>query len=83
MNPLWHGILGFTIAIFGTIAMLGNLCVIFIFAKTKSLRTPSNLFVMNLALSDFMIMFTMCPPMVFNCYFETWQFGPLMVSLFS
>jgi r-opsin len=74
-------ILGFTIALFSVIALLGNLCVIYIFAKTKSLRTPSNLFVINLALSDFMIMFTMGPPMVVNCYYETWIFGPLMCQL--
>jgi r-opsin len=32
------------------------LMVMFIFTKTKGLRTPSNLLVVNLALSDFMIM---------------------------
>lgn len=59
MNPLWHSILGFAIGIFSVIALLGNLCVIYIFAKTKGLRTPSNLLVINLAMSDFLIMFTM------------------------
>lgn len=63
--------------------MLGNLCVIYIFSKTKSLRTPSNLYVVNLAISDFMIMFTMCPPMVINCYYETWSFGPLACQLYG
>lgn len=64
MNELWHSILGFVLAVFCIIAYLGNLCVIYIFTKTKSLRTPSNLFVVNLAVSDFMIMFTMGIPMV-------------------
>ena len=59
INPLWHSLLGFALTIFCTIAFLGNLCVIYIFTKTKSLRTPSNLLVVNLAVSDFMIMFTM------------------------
>jgi r-opsin len=83
MNPLWHSILGFAIAVFSFIALLGNLCVIYIFAKTKSLRTPSNLYFVNLAVSDFMIMFTMAPPMVINCYYETWTFGPLMCQLYG
>ena len=83
MNPLWHSILGFTIAVFSIIAMLGNICVIYIFSKTKGLRTPSNLLVVNLAVSDFMIMFTMGPPMVVNCYNETWTFGPLMCQLYG
>lgn len=64
MNPLWHSILGFVLAVFCLIAYVGNLCVIYIFTKTKSLRSPSNLFVVSLAFSDFMIMFTMGPPMV-------------------
>ncbi|CRK97768.1 CLUMA_CG011148, isoform A [Clunio marinus] len=83
MNPLWHSILGFAIGLFLIIALLGNMCVIYIFTKTKTLRTPSNLFVVNLAVSDFMIMFTMGPPMVVNCYHETWVFGPLMCQLYG
>lgn len=83
MNPLWHSILGTAIALFSVIALLGNLCVIYIFTKTKSLRTPSNLLVVNLAVSDFMIMFTMGPPMVVNCWYETWVFGPLMCELYG
>lgn len=64
LNPLWHAILGVSLAVFCVIAYVGNLCVIYIFSKTKSLRSPSNLLVVNLAVSDFMIMFTMGPPMV-------------------
>lgn len=66
LNPLWHNLLAFALVIFSIIAYLGNLCVIFIFSKTKSLRTPSNLFVVNLAFSDFLIMFTMVSGFFFN-----------------
>jgi r-opsin len=59
MNPLWHSILGFTIFILGMISMIGNYVVISVFTTTKSLRTPSNLYVVNLAFSDFLMMFTM------------------------
>lgn len=59
LNPLWHNLLAFALTIFSIIAYLGNLCVIYIFTKTRTLRTPSNLLVVNLAVSDFMIMFTM------------------------
>ncbi|KAG5668274.1 hypothetical protein PVAND_016221 [Polypedilum vanderplanki] len=83
MNPLWHSLLGFALAIFCIIAFLGNLCVIFIFTKTKSLRTPSNLLVVNLAVSDFMIMFTMGLPMIINCFYETWIFGPLACQIYG
>lgn len=59
MNPLWHSILGFAIFILGMISMIGNYVVISVFTSTKSLRTPSNLLVVNLAVSDFLMMFTM------------------------
>nr|WCQ76403.1 long wavelength sensitive opsin 2 [Agrilus zanthoxylumi] len=83
MNPLWHGILGFVIGILGCISVAGNGMVVYIFSSTKSLRTPSNLLVVNLAFSDFSMMFTMSPPMVINCYYETWVLGPLMCEIYG
>nr|APY20616.1 long wavelength sensitive opsin [Lepicerus sp. CRS-2017] len=83
MNPLWHSILGFVIAMLGIVSVCGNGMVIYIFSTTKTLRTPSNLFVVNLAFSDFLMMFTMSPPMVINCYYETWVLGPLMCELYG
>lgn len=56
MNPLWHSILGFVICMLGLISTIGNGCVVFIFTSTKNLRTPSNLLVVNLAFSDFLMM---------------------------
>lgn len=64
LNPMWHGILGFVIGLLGFISVSGNGMVVYIFLSTKSLRTPSNLFVINLAISDFLMMFCMSPPMV-------------------
>nr|CAD7429407.1 unnamed protein product [Timema monikensis] len=80
INPLWHGLLGFVI---GMISVIGNGMVVYIFSSTKSLRTPSNLLVVNLAFSDFLMMFTMSPPMVINCYYETWVLGPFMCELYA
>ncbi|ETN57903.1 rhodopsin [Anopheles darlingi] len=68
MNPLWHSILGFAIFVLGMVSMIGNGCVIYIFTNTKSLRTPSNLLVVNLAFSDFFMMFTMGPPMAVSAH---------------
>nr|BAQ54798.1 opsin, long-wavelength sensitive type [Anotogaster sieboldii] len=83
MNPLWHGILGFVIGCLGIVSWIGNGVVLYVFACTKSLRTPSNLLVVNLAFSDFFMMVIMCPFMLINCYFETWIFGPLMCELYA
>ena len=83
MNPLWHSILGFAIFVLGVVSIIGNGCVIYIFTNTKALRTPSNLLVVNLAFSDFLMMFTMAPPMVINCWHETWVFGPFACELYA
>lgn len=83
MNPLWHSILGVVLSILAVIACSGNAIVVYIFLSTKALRTPSNLLIVNLAFSDFMIMFTMCPPMVYNCIYETWMLGPLSCELYA
>ncbi|CAH1104247.1 unnamed protein product [Psylliodes chrysocephalus] len=83
MNPLWHGILGFMIGVLGFISIIGNGMVVYIFMGTKALRTPSNLLVVNLAFSDFLMMTTMAPPMVINCYYETWVLGPFFCELYG
>ncbi|POC59217.1 hypothetical protein CRN32_04735 [Vibrio vulnificus] len=83
MNPLWHGLLGFVIGVLGFISVTGNGMVVYIFTTTKTLKTPSNILVVNLAFSDFLMMFMMAPPMVINCYNETWVFGPLACQLYA
>nr|QWV42627.1 long wavelength sensitive opsin [Mordella albosuturalis] len=83
MNPLWYGILGFTIGVLGFVSIMGNGMVVYIFSSTKALRTPSNLLVVNLAISDFCMMLCMSPAMVVNCYNETWVFGPLACELYG
>ncbi|XP_046393049.1 rhodopsin-like [Ischnura elegans] len=83
MNPLWHGILGFVIGVLGVISWCGNGVVIYVFSTTKALRTPSNMLVLNLALSDFLMMVIQCPFMLINCFYETWIFGPLMCDLYA
>ncbi|XP_045760488.1 opsin-1-like [Maniola jurtina] len=83
MNPLWHGLLGFVIAVLGFISIAGNGMVVYIFTTTKTLKTPSNILVVNLAFSDFLMMTVMSPPMVVNCFYETWVFGPLACQLYA
>jgi r-opsin len=83
MNPLWHSILGVVIFALGMVSMIGNYVVISVFTSTKSLKTPSNLLVVNLAFSDFLMMFTMGPAMCINCYHGTWTFGPTACQLYA
>jgi r-opsin len=57
LNPLWLNIIAFAIFVIGSVAMIGNYFVLNIFTTTKGLRTPSNMLVINLAFSDFMMVY--------------------------
>lgn len=83
LNPLWYGLLGFAIFCLGMLSLVGNAVVVWVFMNTKSLRSPANLLVVNLAISDFCMMFTMFPPMVVNCYHHTWAFSPFFCELYG
>ena len=61
-----------TFELTGIISVFGNYCVIRIFGSTPSLRTPSNMLVMNLAVSDLLLVVTMFPEMIYNF----WAGGP-------
>ncbi|KAL2730822.1 rhodopsin-like isoform X2 [Vespula squamosa] len=83
LDPLWHKILGLVMIVLGILGWCGNGVVVYVFLMTPSLRTPSNLLVVNLAFSDFIMMVIMSPPMVINCYYETWILGTLMCDIYA
>ncbi|XP_043683072.1 rhodopsin-like [Vespula pensylvanica] len=83
LDPLWHKILGLVMIVLGVLGWSGNGVVVYVFLMTPSLRTPSNLLVVNLAFSDFIMMVIMSPPMVINCYYETWILGTLMCDIYA
>ena len=48
----------------------------FFFSQTTSLRTPSNMFVVNLAVSDLIMMTTMGLPVIVNGFTQRyWMWG--------
>lgn len=83
MDTMWNYVLGAVMVVLGLISWCGNGVVVYVFATTKSLRSPSNLLVLNLAFSDFMMMVSMCPAMVINCVYETWVLGPMWCDLYA
>lgn len=83
LNPMWYGILGFVIFCLGILSISGNTIVIWVFLNTKSLRSPANMLVVNLAISDFCMMATMFPPMVTSCYYHTWAFSAFFCELYG
>nr|QIW86048.1 opsin L15 [Neogonodactylus oerstedii] len=83
LNTMWYGLIAFYVALCTVFSLTGNVTVIYIFMSTKSLQTPANYFVANLALSDFCLMFFMCPPLLVNSYYGTWVWGPYACQLYG
>ncbi|CAG0912414.1 unnamed protein product [Notodromas monacha] len=83
LNPLMYSLLAFVITVMGFISIVGNFVVMYVFMSTRSLKTPSNLLVVNLAFSDFIMMVFMFPFMAVSNFYETWAFGPLMCELYA
>ena len=58
--------------------------VLYLFLKAKELRSPANMFVVNLAFSDLCMMITHFPMFVFNSFAGgVWLFGPFMCELYA
>merc|ERR1711973_458920 len=63
---------------------VGNGLVIYIFLKTKSLRSPTNMFVVNLALSDCIMMSPMGLPVTINAFTQRyWMWGVFGCQLYA
>ncbi|XP_047490946.1 rhodopsin-like [Penaeus chinensis] len=76
-HPLWQPILGTLYIMIGSLSVTGNSMVLWIFGTTRSLRSGTNLLVMNLALADLCMMLTQFPVLVTNCYNQRWTLGAL------
>ncbi|XP_063600712.1 opsin, ultraviolet-sensitive-like [Penaeus indicus] len=75
-NPMMHHLLGVLYIFLTFCSCVGNGCVIWIFLTSKSLRTPSNMLIVNLALADFVMMLK-TPVFIINSFNE----GPVMGRL--
>nr|XP_048277505.1 melanopsin [Myodes glareolus] len=70
-----HYTLGTVILLVGLTGMLGNLTVIYTFCRSRGLRTPANMFIINLAISDFFMSFTQAPVFFASSLYKKWLFG--------
>ncbi|XP_051897292.1 melanopsin-A [Pristis pectinata] len=55
--------------------MVGNFLVIYAFCRSKTLRSPSNTFIINLAISDFLMSITQAPIFFTTSLHKRWIFG--------
>uniref|UniRef100_A0A2C9JUU2 G-protein coupled receptors family 1 profile domain-containing protein n=1 Tax=Biomphalaria glabrata TaxID=6526 RepID=A0A2C9JUU2_BIOGL len=84
ISPAWHYAMGIFITFVSIFGSLGNLLVMYIFGTTKSLRTPSNMFIVNLSMSDFIFSIIMgFPLMTISCFNRRWIFGKVACELYG
>lgn len=81
-NPYAHYMLGFLYIILTICSLIGNGVVVWIFTTTKSLRTPSNMLVVTLAIFDFIQMFK-TPVFIVNSFNEGPIFGKLGCQIYG
>lgn len=76
-EKFWHIGLALVYTMLIVMSVVGNGCVIWIFSTSKSLRTASNIFIVNLAVFD-LVMAVEMPMFVVNCFMERmlgWELG--------
>lgn len=84
VTPEWHYVIGIYITIVGLLGITGNSVVIYIFSHTKSLRSPSNLLVVNLAVSDLIFsVFNGFPLLTVSSFHQKWMFGSVTCQLYG
>ncbi|XP_039285228.1 opsin, ultraviolet-sensitive [Nilaparvata lugens] len=81
-DPMYNYVLGLLYVFFMFFSLIGNGLVIWIFCSAKSLRTPSNMFVVNLALCDFMMM-VKTPIFIYNSFNLGFATGHLGCQIFA
>jgi len=83
-HPLIVHVVGIAFFFLWLLSFLGNGSVIYVFLKTATLRTPSNIFVVNLAISDLVMMTTMGLPVIINGFTQRyWMWGKLWCDIYG
>ncbi|XP_037906577.1 opsin Rh4-like isoform X4 [Hermetia illucens] len=77
-----HYLLAIVYMFFFFASMIGNGLVIWVFLRAKSLRTPSNIFVLNLAICDF-IMMCKTPIFIYNSFHRGFALGKFWCQVFA
>ena len=68
------------IAVF-VVGTIGNLLVCFVVWRSRHMQTVTNLFIVNLAVADFLVFVTCQPPTVLQNITETWFLGRLFCKI--
>nr|XP_018914573.1 PREDICTED: neuromedin-U receptor 2-like [Bemisia tabaci] len=92
INPHWlqftppdrssHYILASLYAVIMVVGLFGNYLVIFMFLRCRSLQTPANILVANLAVSDFFLLSKM-PVFIFNSFHRGPALGTIGCQIYG
>uniref|UniRef100_A0A4W4GJX0 Opsin 4b n=1 Tax=Electrophorus electricus TaxID=8005 RepID=A0A4W4GJX0_ELEEL len=77
-----HYTIGCVILVIGITGMVGNFLVIYAFSN-RSLRTPANMFIINLAVADFLMCVTQTPTFFITSMHKRWIFGEKGCELYA
>uniref|UniRef100_A0A671N509 Opsin 4.1 n=1 Tax=Sinocyclocheilus anshuiensis TaxID=1608454 RepID=A0A671N509_9TELE len=78
-----HYIIGSVILIVGITGVIGNALVIYVFCRSRTLRTAGNMFVVNLAVADFFMSLTQSPVFFTASLHRRWVFGERSCELYA
>ncbi|XP_002937616.1 melanopsin isoform X1 [Xenopus tropicalis] len=78
-----HYVVGAVILAVGITGMLGNFLVIYAFCRSRSLRSPANMFIINLAITDFLMSVTQAPVFFATSLHKRWIFGEKGCELYA
>jgi len=83
-HPLLTHVVCVTYCVLWTMSFFGNLLIIYIFLKASELRSPTNMFICNLALADLCMITSQTLPCIFNCFYERyWVWGVLGCQVYA
>ncbi|XP_061546468.1 melanopsin-A-like isoform X3 [Phycodurus eques] len=78
-----HYTIGSVILAVGITGMVGNFLVIYAFSRSRSLRTPANMFIINLAVTDLLMCVTQAPVFFVSSMHKRWIFGERACELYA
>ncbi|XP_051945686.1 melanopsin-A-like [Xyrauchen texanus] len=78
-----HYTIGAVILAVGITGIVGNFLVIYAFSRSRTLRTPANLFIINLAITDFLMCATQAPIFFTTSMHKRWIFGEKGCELYA
>ncbi|CAI5444909.1 unnamed protein product [Caenorhabditis angaria] len=78
-----HFVLIFTFCTIFLLSVIGNSLVLLVILKQRTMRSITNIYLMNLAASDMMLSVVCMPPTLISMIMNCWVFGAYMCKVFA